>query len=62
MITISETPKRKQKGFEFSFQGLSTDEKPIGKYEELKIGNGSSFLELDTKEIYFYDQENQAWV
>jgi hypothetical protein len=47
--------------YEFDFMGLSTDTKPlIADCPEMK--NGSSFFEMDTKTIYFYDAENDAWV
>jgi len=47
---------------EFSFKGLSTDTKPTGTFQDTKIGNGSSFLEIDTKNLSFYDEENETWV
>lgn len=37
--------------------GLSTDTKPTGE----KIPNGSSFLEMDTGTVYFWDKENSQW-
>ena len=42
--------------------GLSTDEKPIGTFNDLEIPNGAQFIEMDSKEIKFYDAENSAWV
>ena len=47
---------------DFSMKGLSTDEKPIEKYGEIRIGNGSSFYEMDTGEAYMYDEENKDWL
>ena len=45
----------------YDFMGLSTDEKPtITDFPSMK--NGSSFFEMDTKKIYFYDAENAQWV
>lgn len=41
--------------------GLSTDEKPIDKFENTPIINGSVFLEMDTGDIYLYDEENAKW-
>lgn len=41
--------------------GLSTDVKPLGKFENTPIINGSAFLEMDTGEIYLYDEENSKW-
>ena len=35
--------------------GLSTDVKPIG------FATGSSFLEVDTTDVYLYDEESQEW-
>ena len=47
--------------YEYDFTGLSTDTKPlIADCPEMK--NGSSFLEMDTKQLYFYDAENDTWV
>jgi len=34
-------------------QGLSTDTKPV-----INIGNGSTFIELDTSKVWLYDAEN----
>lgn len=34
---------------------LSTDTKPTG------MANGSSLTEMDTRKIYFYDEENEQW-
>lgn len=43
-------------------RGLSTDEKPINKYKTLNIANGSIFIEMDTEEIFFYDEQTSVWV
>ena len=37
--------------------GLSADEKPT---EE--IPNGSTFREMDTGDIYYFDEENETWL
>lgn len=34
---------------------LSTDDKPVG------ATNGSFLIEMDTKKIYVYDEENEQW-
>lgn len=41
-------------------RGLSTDEKPstIGINN---IANGSTFVEIDTGDIYFYDETGETW-
>lgn len=47
---------------ELSFKGLSTDTKPIVKYDDLPIINGSTFFEMDTQEVYFYDEDTDDWL
>ena len=46
--------------FTGELRGLSTDTKP-NIIDELRVGNGSSFLEMDTGKIFFYDLENNIW-
>lgn len=47
--------------YQYDFNGLSSDTKPlIADFPKLK--NGSSFFEMDTKKIYFYNAENDEWV
>ena len=46
----------------WSFKGLSTDTKPTGTYGGVEIENGSSFLEMDTKDLTFYDEASSSWV
>lgn len=46
----------------FSFTGKSTDTKPVGNHEGVKIANGSTFLEVDTHQIMFYDEEGNEWL
>ena len=45
----------------FELVGLSTDEKPIGKYDNQPIKNGSLFFEMDTSNSFLYDEENSIW-
>lgn len=47
---------------QFSFNGLSTDTKPTSTYDGRKIANGSSFFEMDTQEVKFYDASTNQWV
>lgn len=37
-------------------RGLSTDTKPT-----TDVPNGSSFLEMDTGNVYMWDEENEQW-
>lgn len=48
--------------YEINFKGLSTDQKPVRTYKNMPIGNGSTFLELDTMNISMYDGRNNRWV
>jgi len=50
MITVGNV------GNVYDLRGLSTDEKPTEK-----IGNGSTFLEMDTSEVYVFDKDNLTW-
>lgn len=61
MVTYDGTPTTETER-NFDFRGLSTDTKPTGTYNGLAIRNGSTFFEIDTQEIKFYDAENETWV
>ena len=39
------------------YNGLSTDEKPTDY-----LITGSVFIEIDTGNVYFYDEENNVWI
>lgn len=41
--------------------GLSADEKPTKTIEGAVIVNGSTFVEMDTKKVFIYSQENTTW-
>lgn len=57
MVTLTKNTQENT----FSFKGLSTDTKPTEVYQGLEIPNGSSFLEIDTQAMVFYDAENKTW-
>lgn len=42
--------------------GTSEDVKPVGEFEGMGIPNGSSYFEMDTIKLYFYDSEKKAWL
>lgn len=44
------------------FKGKSTDTKPTVKYGSLPILNGSSFFEMDTQQVFFYDGDVDDWL
>ncbi len=58
MITLDKSDVNEP----LSFKGLSTDTKPTENYGSLKILNGSSFFEMDTQEVYFYDGATDSWL
>lgn len=58
MVTLSKDDTTN----ELSFKGLSTDTKPTVNYNSLKITNGSSFFQMDTQEVYFYDEATESWL
>ena len=51
-----------KEGVLMSLKGLSTDTKPTDTFNGQKIANGSSFFEIDTQDVKFYDAENDVWV
>ena len=64
MVTIYSSKKirmdNKTRCFQVELRGLSTDTKPT-KIDNVDIGNGSVFIEIDTQAIYFYDLTNKEW-
>lgn len=58
MISIDKTDLKET----LEFKGLSTDTKPTLEYEGLEIKNGSSFFEMDTQDVYFYDGGSNTWL
>ena len=60
MITISNQSQTDDVN-KYDFEGLSTDTKPtLTEYPDMK--NGSSFFELDTKTMFFWDASSENWV
>ncbi len=39
------------------YRGLSTDTKPVEN-----VQNGSTFLEMDTGDVYIFNADGHAWV
>lgn len=44
------------------FYGKSTDIKPTVDANGQPLVNGSVFVEIDTSEVYFYDEATQTWL
>ena len=61
MITAFRTTGTAEKG-QFEFKGLSTDTKPTGTYNDTVIENGSSFFEMNTQTVKFYNETTESWV
>lgn len=57
MISITKTDIKNSTTLIAEYRGLSTDTKPTEN-----IGNGSSFIEMDTGKIYFYNAETEQWL
>jgi hypothetical protein len=45
-----------------TFYGLSEDTKPTLANSGTEIPNGSAFLEIDTRQVYFYNPDNDEWL
>ena len=64
MVTIYDSKNREVKGeveaINVELRGLSTDTKPT-EVNEREVGNGSTFIEIDTGKIFFGDAENEEW-
>lgn len=52
---IGEVPK-----FLMELRGLSTDTKPT-TWQGGDIENGSAFIEIDTGDVYLFDETNKEW-
>ena len=58
MVTVDKSSMNEP----LSFKGLSSDTKPTVKWGSSPILNGSTFLEMDTQEVYFYDGGTDTWL
>ena len=61
MITLNKYSDRPNRSY-MELYGLSTDAKPIKKFEGTFIGNASIFYCMDSKETFIYDEENHKWL
>lgn len=62
MITVMENNYVHDKMCRFDLVGMAADEKPTGSYQNRRIQNGSSFLEMDTGTVYCYNAEEDSWI
>ena len=56
MVEILNMKKIRTKLAYYEFAGLSTDEK-----QTTNVATGSTFLEVDTGDVYMFDGENSIW-
>lgn len=42
--------------------GMSADQKPTKEFEGYPIINGSSFFEMDSGDVYWFDGEKRTWI
>jgi len=49
-------------GGRFELVGKSSDEKPTDMFLGMAIDNGSSFFEMDTQEVKFFDLDAHTWI
>lgn len=59
MVTSVTNVQVSKNGHDYVYQeycGLSTDSKPT-----TKVFNGSTFLEMDTGDLYVFDAESMTW-
>ena len=60
MITLNKYGDKCNRVY-LELYGLSTDTKPIEKFENVFIGNGSTLYTMDDKKAYIYSEENHTW-
>ena len=60
MITLNKYGDKCNRVY-LELYGLSTDTKPIEKFENVFIGNASTFFEMNTGKCFIYDEENHKW-
>ena len=61
-ITKTNTIKETKEGTVVTGEltGLSTDTKPT-ELNGQTIGNGSTYIEMDTGKLYFFDADSKTW-
>lgn len=60
MITV--TKKNDAEIAPMELAGRSTDEKPVGEYGGYPIINASTFFEMDTGDLYWFDEDTGEWI
>ena len=58
MIRVISAKTMADKKILYEIAGTSTDTKPDGK----DICTGSFFIEVDTANVYFFDEDSETWI
>ncbi len=58
MITVVSDPQMGP----MELIGLSTDTKPTDTFEGRPVRNGSTFIEMDTGHVYFFNAAATEWI
>jgi hypothetical protein len=61
MITSLKQYSVGENGVHIEVVGLSSDEKPTTMGSRT-VANGSAFLEMDTGDLYLYDEDGSEWI
>lgn len=56
MVTIAGDGTQSNPDAGLDYRGLSSDTKPTEN-----VPNGSTFLEMNTGNVYIFDKENSSW-
>jgi len=62
MITVTKDPTYASHKPGLELVGLSTDEKPTDTVNGVPVTNGSTFIEMDTGNLYWFDQAAGEWI
>ena len=46
---------------DMEIRGLSTEEKPTDKVDDIPIINGAKYIEVDTGKVCYFDAESETW-
>ena len=60
MVTCNKIADKSNNNY-LELYGLSTDVKPTDTVDNLKIKNGSTFYEMNTKRCFIFSEENATW-
>lgn len=62
MITVYKATTASDGSAILELRGKSTDTKPTETCEGFNVGNGSTFYEINTGDIYMFDADADAWI